>query len=237
MAPPEGPLLSVIVAAYNEAETIGPVLERVLAEPTPKEVVVVDDASTDETPERLAAIRDARLRVIRHDRNRGKGAAIRTGIAAATGRFAIFQDADLEVFPEEYPALLEPILSGRADAVMGVRVLADGADWPLRFRAANRIFSLAASAVAGRRISDVMVCYKVAAVPHLRAIGPTSARFDVEPEIALGLHRMGLRVAEVPIRYAPRTRAQGKKIRWTDSIRVLRAIVRFGLLSDPPPRP
>lgn len=220
------PLLSVIVPVYNEAATVGEVLRRVLAEETEKEVVVVDDASTDATAAILAAVRDPRVRVLRHDRNRGKGAAVRTGVEVIRGRFAVIQDADLELFPEDYPSLLAPLCDGRADAVFGRRVAEPGARWPLRLRAANAILSAAAGWAAGRTFSDVMTCYKAMPADHWRAVAPRRDGFEMEVEMALALAARGARIAEVPVRYRPRSVGAGKKIRWHDFFRVLGETLR-----------
>ncbi len=223
------PLLSVLIPVWNEAATIRSVIDRVLAEPTEKEIVVVNDCSTDGTREILQAVSDPRVRVIHHETNKGKGAGIRTAVAAARGRYTIIQDADLELFPEEYPRLLAPLLDGSADAVMGVRALEEGREWPFKFWLANRIFSLSATIVAGQWIGDVMTCFKVMPTEVFQEIAPESNGFEMEPELVMKLVRRRARITQVPVTYAPRTVTQGKKIKFSDSFRVLPAVWRYGV--------
>jgi len=218
--------VTILVPAFNEEATLGRVLDRVLALPLRAEVLVVDDGSTDGT---LAVARryDGRVRTLAQGRNRGKGAAIRAGIAEAQGEVVVIQDADLEYFPEEIPRLLAPIEEGRADAVYGARFtqgLHPGMAWPNRW--VNRLLRLAVALLYGRRLNDEATCYKVFRTADLRRMGLVCERFEFCPEVTAKALRMGLRLVEVPIRYEPRSAAQGKKIRWTDGVQAFWTLLR-----------
>ncbi len=229
------PLLSVVIPVYNEAATIAALIERVRGAPLglPIEIVVVDDASSDGTHEilaRLAAPEGADLRLIRHALNRGKGAAVRTGLAAARGDIVLIQDADLEYDPRDYPLLLEPILEGRADVVFGNR-FHGGPHRVLYFwhYVGNRALTLLTNIVTGLNLSDMEVGYKVFRAEVLRGLELRSDRFGFEPEITIKVARLGCRVYEVPIRYYGRTYAEGKKITWRDGLAAVGHILRFHL--------
>ena len=217
---------------YNERGTLDTIVRRVLAaEPgVPVELVMVDDASTDESAalaERLAA-EDDRIRLVRHEINRGKGAGVRTAIAAATGTIGIVQDADLEYDPAEYAKLIEPILAGRADAVYGSRFLAGRpATAPAKVVLANKLLTALSNLVNGLRLTDMETCYKAVRMDLLKSLPLTSDRFGIEPELTARLARARARFAEVPISYNPRGYAEGKKIGWRDGAAALWHIVRF----------
>jgi glycosyltransferase involved in cell wall biosynthesis len=225
--------LSIVVPVYNEAATILATIERVQMTPFNKEIIVVDDGSTDGTRAALAAISDPTIRVLRHRRNRGKGAALRTGFAHATGDYVVVQDADLEYDPNDYPILLEPLLSGKADAVFGSRFLS-GPKRVLFFwhMVANKILTLVSNMTTNLNLTDMETGYKALRIEVVRQLHLQSDRFGIEPEITAKVARLGCRVYEVPISYHGRTYEEGKKIRWTDAVWAILSILRYGLLPD-----
>lgn len=225
-------LLSVAVPVYNERETLLPILERILASPVPMELILVDDGSTDGTRELLKERVEGRngVRVVYHERNQGKGAAIVTAIGHAHGDFLIVQDADLEYDPADYPRLLAPLRAGDADVVYGSRFL--GKAWPdgmkLANWLANRILTLTANVLfPGARITDEATCYKVFRMDILRRITLKSRRFDFCPEVTAKVLKRGVKIHELPIGYVARTGAQGKKIRWTDALDAFGTLVKY----------
>lgn len=228
-----GVKLSVIMPVYNEARTLGEIVERVRRAPTglTSELIMVDDASRDETPEilkKLAAQHLDEIRVFTHETNQGKGAALRTAISHLRGDIALIQDADLEYDPRDYPLLLEPILEDQADVVFGNR-FHGGPHRVLYFShyVANRGLTLFTNVLTGLNLSDMEVGYKVFRTDVLRRINLKSDRFGVEPEIAIKVAKLGCRIYEVPIRYYGRTYAEGKKITWLDGLAALGHIIRF----------
>ncbi|HTR21872.1 MAG TPA: glycosyltransferase family 2 protein [Gemmatimonadales bacterium] len=227
------PVLSVIVPVYNEAATLEAVVHRVRALPIRLELIAVDDASTDETPailDRLAAQRFVD-RVIHQPENRGKGAALRAGFAAATGDVVVVQDADLEYDPVELPALLEPIRQGKADAVYGSR-FQGGPRRVLFFwhSIGNRLLTLLSNMFTNLNLSDLETCYKLIRTDLLRRLPLTSDRFGFEVEITARLAQARARIWELPISYSGRTYAEGKKITWRDGVAALFHIIRYNLL-------
>ncbi len=233
-------LLSVLVPVFNERLTLRKLVSRVRAVPIRKEIIIVDDASTDGTGEivrALAAEGDAdpnnRIRVIFHPKNAGKGAAIRTAIAAVTGDIALVQDADLEYDPDEYPSLIEPILAGHADVVFGSRFLG-GPHRVLFFRhwMGNQLLTLMSNLFTDLNLTDMETCYKVFRTDVLKRLHLTSDRFGIEPEITAKVARLGVRVYEVPISYHGREYWEGKKIGWKDGISALWTIARCALTDD-----
>lgn len=226
-------LLSVVMPVYNEHATLRTIVAAVRAEPTRKEVVLVDDGSVDASAEILAELeRLPDVRVFRHERNRGKGAALRTGFSAARGDVVVVQDADLEYDPADYRVLLAPIVRGDADVVYGSRYLVDDAD-PSRERDAfvhylgNRFLTFCSNLLTGLNLTDMETCYKCFRREVLDGITIESRRFTIEPELTAKLARRPVRIWEVPIRYRGRKYAAGKKIGWRDAVAALWAIVRY----------
>lgn len=225
--------LSVVIPVYNEANTIGEILRRVKSVRLEKEIIVVDDGSTDGTREFLSEYGDQKtecIKVLYHNKNRGKGAALRTGFGAVTGDVVTVQDADLEYDPREYPRLLKPILDGRADVVYGSRFLG----FPRRVlffwhTVGNRILTLVSNMMTNLNLTDMETGYKVFRAEVLRRIRLKSNRFGFEPEITAKIAKMGCRVYEVPISYSGRDYWEGKKIGWKDGISALWSIFRFNL--------
>jgi glycosyltransferase involved in cell wall biosynthesis len=207
--------LSIVMPIFNEAETIEEIVTRVQAVPLEKELILVDDCSTDGTRAKLLTL-DSKsgVKVIYHDRNRGKGAALRTGFAAATGDFVIAQDADLEYDPQEYPKLLQPILEGKADVVYGSRFKGGNADRVLCLRqfVGNRFLTLLSNYFTNLNLTDMETCYKVFRREIIQNMCTAEDRFGFEPEITAKVAALGCRVYEVGISYAGRTYEEGKKI-------------------------
>ena len=233
--------LSVLVPLYNEEEFVTPLLERVLAAPLPdgmtREVIVVDDGSSDgsvEAVEALLALHAGTLRLIRHPRNRGKGAAIRTAVEAATGEFTIMQDADLEYDPREYVKLLKPLLEGKADAVFGSRFLVAGERRVLYFwhALANWMLTTLCNVVADLNLTDMETCYKACRTSLLKSIPLRSDRFGIEPELTIKLAKREARIYETPINYHGRSYEEGKKIGFSDAVAAVAVILRYWLSSD-----
>ena len=224
--------LSVIVPAYNEGATIEAVARRLRAVPLRLEIIAVDDASTDGTGEIVDRLARERLidRVIHHPANRGKGAALRSGIAAAGGDVIVVQDADLEYDPADLVTLLQPIRTGRADAVYGSR-FQGGPRRVLFFwhSVGNRFLTLLSNMFANLNLTDMETCYKLVRADLLKRLPLTSDRFGFEVEVTARLSQVGARIWELPITYSGRTYAEGKKITWRDGLAALVHIVRFNL--------
>jgi glycosyltransferase involved in cell wall biosynthesis len=220
----------VIVPVFNEKATVLPLLEKVLAVPIEKEIIVVDDGSTDGTREILQAFRHDAVRVVLHEKNQGKGAAIRTAIAHVRGDITLIQDADLEYSPDEYPRLLRPIEEGVADVVYGSRFLG-GERRALLFTHAigNKALTFLSNAFTNLNLTDMETCYKVFRTELLKSITIRSNRFNFEPEITAKIARRKARVVEIPISYWGRDYSEGKKIGWVDGVSALFTIVRYWL--------
>lgn len=226
--------LSVLMPVYNERWTLAEIVHRVLQSPVGLEIelVVVDDGSTDGSWGLLQALaeREPRITLLRHDRNRGKGAAVRTAIAHMTGDVAVIQDADLEYDPAELPRLLEPLIAGRADAVFGSRYLGSiRRALPFWHSIANKALTLLASAVTNLVLSDMETCYKMVRADVLRQLRLQSETFAIEPELTCRLAQWGAEIYEVPIRYSARGYAEGKKIRPMDGLRAIAVLFRTAL--------
>ena len=234
------PRLSVIVPVYNEVGTVRILLERVLAVAIPKEIIVVDDASTDGTRTVLDEVRRAipdtpenRLVFVFQDRNQGKGAAVRAAIAHVTGDIVLVQDADLEYDPADYPRLIAPIVDGRADVVFGSRFTGSPRRVLLFWHTvANRFLTLASNMCTNLNLTDMETCYKVFRSDILKRIPIRSNRFGLEPELTAKAARLRCRIYEVPIAYHGRQYAEGKKIGWKDGIAALWTILRFRVVAD-----
>ena len=228
------PNVSVIMPVFNERATVEAVLRLVLAQSCVVEVVVVDDCSTDGTFEVLtyAAAAEQRIRLHRHDRNQGKGAALRTGIGKASADIVLIQDADLEYDPADYAALLKPILSGKADAVFGSRFIGSHEHRVLYFwhSLGNQFLTLLSNMTTNLNLTDMEACYKVFKRDLIQSVTLEENRFGIEPEIVSKIARTGARIYEVAISYHGRTYAEGKKIGWKDGLSAIRCILKYGLL-------
>lgn len=224
--------LSVVVPCYNEASTVKVLLERVLASEWVAEVVVVDDGSTDGTLEQVRSVQDPRLKVLSQPSNRGKGAALRAGFAAATADFVIVQDADLEYDPADYGRLLEHALSGDADVVFGSRFMTDRPRRVLYYwhTVGNRFLTILSNAFTNLNLTDMETCYKLFRREVLTGLDLREDRFGIEPEITAKIARGRWRIYEVGISYAGRTYSEGKKIGWKDGVHAIRCVVRYSPL-------
>jgi glycosyltransferase involved in cell wall biosynthesis len=218
--------LSVIVPVYNERDTVGEVVRRARSVDLPleRELVVVDDGSTDGTRDLLPALQDSKVRVVLHPGNRGKTAAIRTGLA--TGDLVLIQDADLEYDPEDWPRLLAPVLDGRARVVYGSRFSGSRRGMLFWSGVGNRFLTAATNVLYGARLSDMETCFKLFDRRLLDGIALRSERFGFEPEVTAKLLRAGEPIHEVAISYRGRTRAEGKKIGWRDGVESLAILIR-----------
>ncbi|MBI2497974.1 MAG: glycosyltransferase family 2 protein [Opitutae bacterium] len=228
--------LSIVIPCYNERKTIRTIVDAVRAAPVAdKEIIIVDDCSTDGTCDLLRAeIGPLVARIIYHDTNQGKGAALRTGFAATTGDMVIVQDADLEYDPQEYPRLLKPVLDGKADVVFGSRFMGAEAHRVVYFwhMVGNRFLTLFSNMCTNLNLTDMETCYKLFRREVLTRITIEENRFGFEPEITAKVARLkDCRIYEVGISYYGRTYAEGKKIGWRDGFRALYAIVKYNLLS------
>jgi glycosyltransferase involved in cell wall biosynthesis len=224
------PLISIVVPVYNEARTVAAVIQRLIAIdlPAPREILVVNDGSTDGTREVLDGITQRpELRIIHAEKNGGKGSAIRTGFTQASGTIVAIQDADLELDPAQIADLVKPILDGRTKVVYGSRFLAGRPEAPWLSVFANQTLTAITNVLFGGRLTDMETCYKVMATDVARSLKLESNRFDIEPEITAKLLRAGHSIIELPIRFEPRSRAQGKKIGWKDGVRAIQVLVKY----------
>ena len=220
--------LSVVIPVYNEAGTIREIIQRVLAAPSEKEVIVVDDGSTDGTREILRREAPNGVVVLFQDSNRGKGAALRAGFQKVTGDIVLVQDADLEYDPAEYPRLLKPIVDGRADVVYGSRF--GGETHRVLFfwhYVGNRFLTMLSNMLTNLNLSDMETCYKVFRADILKRLVLRSNRFGFEPEFTAKVARLGCRIYEVPVSYHGRGYESGKKITWKDGLSAIGSIIRY----------
>ena len=228
------PLLSVVIPCFNEAATILNLLERVRLSPvTPKQIIVVDDGSTDGTRELLAQLEEDDLTVLFHEHNRGKGAALATGFAAARGDICIVQDADLEYDPAEYPLVIGPIIQGKADVVYGSRFQGAAPHRVVYFwhRVGNGFLTLLSNMFTDLNLTDMETCYKAFRTDIIQSVRIQEHRFGFEPEITAKMARKRCRIYEVGISYYGRTYDEGKKIGWRDGVRAIWCIMKYNLLS------
>jgi len=225
--------VSIVIPCYNEISTLEQVIDAVLASPVPgKEIIVVDDASTDGTTELIREKVEPRVsRVVFHERNQGKGAALRSGFDVATGDLVLIQDADLEYDPREYEKLLAPILEGKADVVFGSRFAGGESHRVFYFwhSDVNRLLTLLSNMLTDLNLTDMEVCYKVFRREILQQIRVEENRFGFEPEITAKVAKLHCRVYEVGISYAGRTYSEGKKIGWKDGVRAVWCILKYNL--------
>ena len=223
-------LLSIIIPAFNEAAFLPEVIRRVEETPYDKEIIIVDDGSTDGTREYLKGLVSEGIKVIVHEKNMGKGAAMRTGIEVATGDIVIVQDADLEYDPKDYPVLLEPIMQGKADVVYGSRFLG-GPHRVLFFwhSIGNSLITLISNMFTDLNLTDMETGYKAFRKKVFEAITIESNRFGFEPEITAKVAKKGFRIYEVPISYSGRSYQEGKKITWKDGVMALFTVLKYNL--------
>ncbi|MBT3227154.1 MAG: glycosyltransferase family 2 protein [Deltaproteobacteria bacterium] len=224
--------LSVVIPCYNEHGTIAEIIERVKAVPLNTEIIVVDDCSTDGTREMLSGdLGDRVEKVIFHEKNMGKGAALSSGFGNATGDLVIVQDADLEYDPDEYPKLIKPIVENKADVVYGSRFAGGGYRRVLFFwhMVGNKFLTLLSNMLTNLNLTDMETCYKVFKREVLQKINIDESRFGFEAEITAKVAKMGLKIYEVGISYAGRSYAEGKKIGWKDGISAVKCIIKYNL--------
>src|SRR5215813_12174204 len=228
--------LSIIIPVYNESATVAELIARVQAVDIPKEVVVVDDCSTDGTYHVLEGLKDQHpnMRIFRQPRNRGKGAALRLGFEQATGDYVLVQDADLEYDPSEYPMLLKPLIDGKADVVYGSRFLTTKEHRVLFFwhSIGNQLLTLISNMFTNLNLTDMETGYKVFRREVIQSIRLEQNRFGFEPEVTVKIARLKLRIYEVGISYYGRTYEEGKKIGWKDGVKALWCILKYSLRSS-----
>jgi glycosyltransferase involved in cell wall biosynthesis len=230
-APPKLRKLSVVVPVFNERNTLVEVLRRMRAVELPdgveREIIVVDDGSNDGTRDVLRQLGDSTVRVVMHDVNRGKGAALRTGFAHASGEYVLVQDADLEYDPEDWPKMLNPVLRGKARVVYGSRFTGERRNMLLLHWIGNRFLSMTTNVLYNTTLSDMETCYKLLERDLIDEMRLHSERFDIEPEITAKILKRGIRIYEVPISYSGREFDEGKKITWRDGFSALWTLVKY----------
>jgi glycosyltransferase involved in cell wall biosynthesis len=232
-ATPKYRKLSVIVPIYNERNTVAEVVRRMRAVelPVEREILLVDDGSTDGTRDVLHQLSDSTVRVLMHPHNRGKGAAIRSGLEQVSGDLVLIQDADLEYDPEDWPRLLAPVLRGRAEVVYGSRFTGERRNMLFLHWVGNRFLSLVTNVLYNTTLSDMETCYKLFDRRVLDGMTLRADRFDFEPEVTAKVLRRGIRIYEVPISYVGREFDEGKKITWRDGLVALWTLVKYRFLA------
>ena len=236
MNAPDNFTLSVVIPVYNEEKTLNTIVDVVRAVPIRKQIILVDDCSKDESYAVMQSFKDDgrnTFTCLRHEKNRGKGAALRTGFAAVTGDVVLIQDADLEYDPNEYPSLLKPIWDGKADVVYGSRFMGGAPHRVLYYwhSVGNKFLTTFSNFFTNLNLTDMETCYKVFTADVIRKILPTlqQDRFGFEPEITAKIARAHLRIYEIGISYSGRTYGEGKKIGWKDGFRAIYCILKYGL--------
>ncbi len=228
------PILSVIVPVFNEEKTIREILDKINAVNFSKEIIVIDNCSTDNTQEILKVYlleeQAANIRIIYHSVNKGKGTSIREGIDEASGDFIVIQDADLEYDPNEYINLLQPAKEKKADLVLGAR-FTKGSSGLLAHRIGNKLLTKFLNIMFGSRLNDYATCYKLAPKHIFKLLRLESPSFEIEVEIVCKALRKGLKITEVPISYYPRTYKEGKKIRWSDGMKAILSIIKYRFIN------
>ncbi len=220
--------LSVVVPVYNEQATLAEIVKRVQAINIPKEIILIDDGSTDGSKELVRQLSQTPgIRAFFHSRNQGKGMAIRTGIKQARGDYIIIQDADLEYDPQDYPKLLKPIKDGKAQVVYGSRFTGERRNMFFWHWIANQLLTLITNMLYNTTLSDMETCYKLMPTKLLQSIKLSCRRFEFEPEVTAKILRQGIRIYEVPVSYAGREYSQGKKIAWPDGLIALFTLIRY----------
>ena len=220
--------LSVIIPAYNEQKTLRSIIDKVLATGQADEIVIVDDGSTDGTKQIMQELKSSNVKIVSHEHNQGKGAAISTGIKQCQGDVILIQDADDEYDPSDYEALLAPIRSGAAQVVYGSRILkADNPQGPLPFYLGGRIVTMCTNILYGSKLTDEPTCYKVFESQTIKDINIDSEGFEWEPEITAKLLKRGVDIYEIPISYKPRSKQEGKKIKSWDGIKAIITLLRY----------
>jgi glycosyltransferase involved in cell wall biosynthesis len=229
--PPKIRKLSVIVPVFNERTTLVEVIRRMRTVELPdgieREIIVIDDGSTDGTRDVLRQLGDSTVRVLKHETNRGKGAAVRTGLQVASGDYILIQDADLEYDPEDWPKMIAPVQRGRARVVYGSRFTGERRNMLFLHWVGNRLLSLVTNVLYNTTLSDMETCYKLVDRSLMLELGLRSNRFDIEPEITAKILKRRIRIYEVPISYTGRELDEGKKITWRDGFAALWALAKF----------
>ena len=221
------PKLTVVIPVYNEKNSLLEIIRRVQAVPIEKEIILVDDFSTDGTRDVLRDLERREFKVLYHEKNQGKGAALRTGFQRATGEFVIVQDADLEYDPNDYSKLLQPVLDGRADVVYGSRFSGQRKNMTSLHTLGNLFLTGVTNLLYRTSITDMETCYKLFRRETIQGIRIEGNRFNFEPEVTAKLLKRGLRIVEVPISYSGRSASEGKKITWRDGVAAVWHILRF----------
>ena len=230
-------VLSIVLPVFNEETTVEEILARVRATPYRKEIVVVDDASSDGTPKKLEELKERGWidRLVVHEKNQGKGAALRTAFGEVTGDITLIQDADLEYDPSDYPKLLAPFFDGKADVVYGSRFLTGESHRVLLFwhSVANRALTILSNMITNLNLTDMETCYKAFRTEIVKELDVREKRFGVEPEMTAKIARLGCRIYEVGISYDGRSYQEGKKIGWRDAVSAFLCVMRYGLFYRP----